>query len=74
METPEYKWSEETPFIMYEDEKGIRYIGPTGDTTMENFEDNAEPAESENQEYIRDKGELAPLGNTTFPSSVDLRL
>ena len=72
METPEYKWSEETPFIMYEDEKGIRYIGPTGDTTMENFEDNAEPAESENQEYIRDKGELAPLGNTTFPSSVDL--
>lgn len=69
---PEYDFSMEKPFIMYEDEKGIRYIGPTGDTTMENYEDNAETAESEAQEYVRDKGELAAVGNSTLPSSVDL--
>ncbi len=67
----EYMWSEEAPFIMYEDEKGIRYIGPTGDTTLDNAsEDKIQNAEAE--EFVRPKGELAAVGNNILPSKVDL--
>ena len=67
----EYEWSQETPFIMYEDEEGIHYIGPTGNIEEENLGSEKTDAE-ETAENIRSKGELASVGNNVFPSSVDL--
>lgn len=70
-EAGEYMWSEETPFIMYEDEEGIRYIGPTCDIT-EHFDTEEKIAHPEISEDIRNKGELALVGNNVLPSSLDL--
>ncbi len=64
-----YVWSEETPFIMYEDEKGIRFAGPTGDVPSE---DIAEVNYTEPEENVRHKGELASVGNNVLPSQVDI--
>ena len=61
-----YEWSQETPFIMYEDEEGVHYIGPTGDTTLVNTE------EDEPEENTRHNGELASLAESSFPSQIDL--
>ena len=72
----EYVFSEETPFIRYQDEKGIRYIGATGNNTAEsgNAQAVSDAAESsEVSEIVRDKGELAAVGNSApLPDSVDL--
>ncbi|MBR3988584.1 MAG: starch-binding protein [Clostridia bacterium] len=64
-----YVWSKETPFIMYEDEKGIRYIGPTGDEASDNCTD---VFETECEENVRYSGELAPAAGNTLPSQVDI--
>ncbi|MBQ8794907.1 MAG: starch-binding protein [Clostridia bacterium] len=68
------QWSQENPFIMYEDEKGIRYIGPTGNKTEEKEEAENPVAEgAENTaKPSRSKGELAAVGSNVLPSSVDL--
>lgn len=58
---PAMQWSEETPFIRYEDAEGIRYKGPVG-----NIETPEDLAVSQPEEP---NGELAP-GN--LPDSVDL--
>ena len=58
---PAMQWSEETPFIRYEDADGIRYKGPVG-----NIETPEDLAVSQPEEP---NGELAP-GN--LPDSVDL--
>lgn len=65
----EYKWSQETSIVMYEDEKGIRYAGPTGDTTRIN-EELSENTYAE--ATAADKGELVAVGSNNLPSSVDL--
>ena len=72
----EYIWSEDTPFIRYEDEQGIRYIGAIGNSLAEgkNLQPVFENAESsEEQVLLRDKAELASVGNSSaLPHSVDL--
>ena len=71
LDADDFQWSQETPFIMYEDEEGIRYIGPTGNKEEEKTEDT-QPARTDAEESIRAKGELAAVGNNVLPSSVDL--
>ena len=58
-----------TPFIMYEDEKGIRYIGPTGDTTQISEE---LPENTDKDESPAGKNRLVAVGSNNLPSSVDL--
>ena len=65
----EYVWSEETPFIMYEDEKGIRYIGSTGNVSAEN---PSEDSDTEPEENVRYTGELAAEAGADLPSQIDL--
>jgi len=65
----EFVWSEETPFIMYEDEEGIRYIGPTGNKTVE---ENSDASAADKSENVRGDKELVAVGNSSLPSSVDL--
>lgn len=71
LEADDFQWSRETPFIMYEDEEGIRYIGPTGNKEEEKTEDT-QPAFADAKESIRTKGELAAVGSSVLPSFVDL--
>ena len=74
----EYVWSEETPFIRYEDSEGIRYIGPVGNETapLQNtvYKSVSEDAdEKEPPKPSRDKAPLVSVGgNTPLPDSVDL--
>ncbi len=76
LDATDFQWSQETPFIMYEDEKGIRYLGPTGNKIEEKTEaDETEAHKSETEEpekIVHNKGELAEVGNNILPSSVDL--
>ena len=75
----EYVWSEETPFIRYEDSEGIRYIGPVGNETAPlqntavNESDFKDADAEEGQSPSRDKAPLVSVGrNTILPDSVDL--
>ena len=68
----EYVWSEETPFIRYEDEEGIRYIGAVGNKTAP----LQETAAIDSKEILKPSDDKTPLvsvgGNNTLPDSVDL--
>lgn len=71
----EYTWSEETPFIRYEDEQGIRYIGATGNvfSNEEIVQPVADKNESVASDIQRKNIELAPVGNSSsLPYTVDL--
>lgn len=75
----EYVWSEETPFIRYEDDEGIRYIGAVGNKTAPMQDTVADKSvsedadEKETQKPSRDKAHLVSVGgNTPLPDSVDL--
>ena len=63
-----YVWSEETPFIRYEDAEGIRYIGPVGNLK---HEDN-QSEEPEDKASKITKGELAGPNTGSLPDAVDL--
>ena len=68
----EYVWSEETPFIRYEDAQGIRYIGAVGNKTAP----LQETAAIDSKEILKPSDDKTPLvsvgGNNTLPDSVDL--
>lgn len=69
----DYVWSDETPFLRYEDESGIRYIGPVGNLSSESAEamteDNTDSAENPK----RQKGELAVnIKYENLPDSADV--
>ena len=72
----EYVFSEETPFIRYEDSEGIRYKGPVGNISTQSDIPQTIAEASEAQETavnVRDKSELAAVGGSTpLPDSVDL--
>ena len=72
LDTIDVEFDEDTPFIRYEDEEGIHYVGAAGDTTLENTDDDTAPAADAADEDVRDKGELVAVGNNVLPSSVDL--
>ena len=63
-----YVWSEETPFIRYEDAEGIRYIGPVGNLKHE--DNQAEKPEDKASKIT--KGELAGPNTGSLPDAVDL--
>ena len=63
-----YVWSEETPFIRYEDAEGIRYIGPVGNLKHEDNQ-SEEPADKASKIT---KGELAGPNTGSLPDAVDL--
>ncbi|MBE6793528.1 MAG: starch-binding protein [Ruminococcaceae bacterium] len=65
------EWSEETPFIRYEDAQGIRYIGAVGNITEERSYD--EDAAVDIEPVGNNKSQLAAVGkDLTLPESVDL--
>ena len=69
----EYRWSEETPFIRYEDDEGIRYIGAIGNATADTEPSSEASVEEESEVRHDGKTTLAAVGgNTPLPDSVDL--
>ncbi len=61
-------FSQDVPFVMYEDEQGYRFLGPTGDLCAENKCTD----HSESEKATKSKADLAPTGaDTTLPDAVD---
>lgn len=70
-EDSELVWSEETPFIRYEDADGIRYKGPVGNISYEETKAQESSEKGENAP-IREKSEIAANASKDLPASVDL--
>ncbi|MBQ7385716.1 MAG: starch-binding protein [Ruminococcus sp.] len=69
----EFTWSEETPFIRYEDSEGIHYKGPVGNFVSTADEYSAEAYSPSESKSPRNTGELASnIIYDNLPQTVDL--